>query len=116
MTRASKSKEAAWRFLEFALGPEGQRITAATGRTVPSLRAVAESRAFLDPNVKPSRSRVFLDTIPYIQRVPSISTWPEIEDAAEGIIEFGLYDDVPPEEVLGRLDAATRPIFARAEQ
>jgi multiple sugar transport system substrate-binding protein len=116
MTRASKHKDAAWRFMEFALGPEGQRITAAAGRTVPSLRAVAESKAFLDPHAKPSRSRVFLETIPHIRRVPSISTWPEIEDAAEGIIEFGLYDDVPAAEVLGRLDAATRPLFARARQ
>jgi multiple sugar transport system substrate-binding protein len=116
MTRASRNKDAAWRFLEFALGPEGQRITAESGRTVPSLKAVAESEAFLDPNAKPSRSRVFLDTIPYIRRVPSISTWPEIEDVSEGIIEFGLYDDVPPSEVLGRLDAATRPLFARAER
>ena len=116
MTRASRDKDAAWRFLEFALGPEGQRITAESGRTVPSLKAVAESDAFLDPNAKPSRSRVFLDTIPYIQRVPSISTWPEIEDVSEGIIEFGLYDDVPASEVLGRLDAATRPLFARAQR
>ena len=116
MTKGSNDKDAAWRFLEFALGPEGQRITAASGRTVPSLKAVAESEAFLDPNAKPSRSRVFLDTIPHIRRVPTISTWPEIEDASEGIIEFGLYDDVPPNEVLGRLDAATRPIFGRAQR
>jgi multiple sugar transport system substrate-binding protein len=116
MTKASKDKDAAWRFLEFALGPEGQKITAASGRTVPSLKAVAESEAFLDPNAKPSRSRVFLDTIPHIRRVPTISTWPEIEDASEGLIEFGLYDDVPANEVLGRLDAATRPIFGRAQR
>ena len=39
---------AAWRFVEFALGPEGAPVIAKTGRTVPSLKSVAESDAFLD--------------------------------------------------------------------
>ena len=43
MTSASGNKEAAWRFMEFALGPDGQRITAETGRTVPSLIEVSTS-------------------------------------------------------------------------
>ena len=115
MTRASDAKDAAWRFVEFALGPEGQRITAATGRTVPSLKSVAESNAFLDPDASPANSRVFLDTIPVIRRVPTISTWPEIEDAAAPILESGLYENVPPEEVARQLDERTREIFARGE-
>jgi multiple sugar transport system substrate-binding protein len=115
MTKASGDKEAAWRFMEFALGPEGQRITAESGRTVPSLKEIASSEAFLDPNAKPANSRVFLDTIPVIRRVPNVSTWPEIEDASGGILEGGLYEGVPPEEVARQLDAATREIFARAE-
>lgn len=116
MAKTSKSPEAAWKFIEFALGPEGQRIAARTGRTVPSLRDVAESPAFLDPTKPPRNSRVFLDAIPVIRRVPSISTWPEIEDRAEQILETGLYQGVPAEEVARRLDEATRPIFARAEE
>jgi multiple sugar transport system substrate-binding protein len=114
MTKASEKKEAAWRFMEFALGTEGQRITAQSGRTVPSLRDVAESDAFLDPNAKPASSRVFLDTIDVIRRVPSVSTWPEIEDAAEGIIEAGLYQGLSAKEAARRLEAETRPMFARA--
>jgi len=115
MASASPDKDAAWKFMEFALGPEGQPIIARTGRTVPSLRAVAESDVFLDPDAKPSRSRVFLDGIPFIRRVPSISTWPEIEDAAEGILENGMYLGQPVDEVVRELDRVTRPIFARAE-
>jgi multiple sugar transport system substrate-binding protein len=115
MTKASESKDAAWKFMEFALGPEGQRITARSGRTVPSLREVAESGAFLDPVVKPENSRVFLDTIDVIRRVPNISTWPEIEDAAEGIIETGLYQGVSAEEAARKLTADTKPMFDRAK-
>jgi multiple sugar transport system substrate-binding protein len=115
MTEASDEKDAAWRFTEFALGPEGQRITAQSGRTVPSLKEVAESEAFLDPAAKPANSRVFLDTIDVIQRVPNVSTWPEIEDAAEPIIETGLYQGVTAEQAAQKLADETTPMFARAE-
>ena len=116
LTAASEEKDAAWRFMEFALGPEGQRITARSGRTVPSLISVSRSEAFLDPDAKPANSRVFLDTIDAIRRVPNISTWPEIEDASEGILEGGLYENVSPAEVAAQLEARTNGIFARAER
>jgi multiple sugar transport system substrate-binding protein len=102
--------------MEFALGPVGQRITARSGRTVPSLIEVSKSEAFLDPKAKPSNSRVFLDTIPVIRRVPTISTWPEIEDASEPILEVGLYEGGEADEVARELIEKTTPIFARAER
>jgi multiple sugar transport system substrate-binding protein len=116
MSKASDNKEAAWGFMEFALGPEGQRITARSGRTVPSLKEVANSEAFLDPNAKPANSRVFLDTIGVIRALPVVSTWPEIEDATSGPIETGLYEGAPPDGVAQQIDTATRPIFARAQE
>jgi multiple sugar transport system substrate-binding protein len=115
LTKASGSKDAAWRFVEYALGPEGAPVVARTGRTVPSLRSVAESGAFLDPSKKPANSRVFLDGIKHIRRVPTISTWPEIEDASAGILENGMYLGQPLDRVLTELDEATRPLFERAE-
>ena len=115
ITAGSEHQDDAWAFVEFALGPEGARIVAETGRTVPSLRDVATSEAFLDPAEKPSRARVFLDGIPTIRRVPSISTWPEIEDVSAGILENGMYLGQPVEEVVAELDRATRPLFARGE-
>ena len=115
MTKASENKDAAWAFMEFALGPEGQRITARSGRTVPSLKAVAQSNDFLDPSLKPANSEVFLDTIPAIRRVPTISTWPEIEDASGPILEQGLYRGLPAEEVAKQLVEKTAPIFERGE-
>ena len=115
MTKGSKEKDAAWRFVEYALGPEGAAVIAKTGRTVPSLRAVAESDAFLDPTQKPANSQVFLDAIPTIRNVPTVSTWPEIEDAAEPILENGMYRAKPVDEVVAEVDEATRPLFARAD-
>ena len=115
MAKSSKEKEAAWRFVEFANSPVGQRIVAQTGRTVPSLKAVAQSDAFLDPNAKPRSSQVFLDQIETIRRVPTVSTWPEIEDATGPILENGLYLGQDAQGVARRIDRATRPLFARAE-
>lgn len=117
MTASSERKDQAWEFLEFALGTEGQRIATATGRTVPSLRSVAESDAFLDPNAAPESSQVFLDNIPFIQAVPPIETWPEIEDVVNALLEEAYYDPAGRGEagelVLAILDQ-TQPLFDRA--
>ncbi len=115
LTKASDNKEAAWSFMEFALGPDGAPIVAKSGRTVPSLKPVAESEAFLDPSAKPASSQVFLDTIPVIRQVPSISTWPEIEDAASPILEEAFYKGEGVPAMVGEIRTATDSIFERAE-
>ena len=79
MPKSSRNKSAAWTFIEYASTPEGQSILAATGRTVPSLKAIANSPAFLDPTRKPAHSQVFLDVIPHIRAVPVMENWPDIE-------------------------------------
>jgi len=117
MTKGSESKDAAWRFVEFAVGPEGAPVIARTGRTVPSLRSVAESDAFLDPAQKPKNARVFLDAVGDIRHLPTISTWPEVEDAANGILENGMYlPNQNAQDVAAAAVEATTPIFARAER
>lgn len=117
MTSGSTRHDETWNFVEFALGTEGQRIMASTGRTVPSLREVAESPAFLDPSAAPSRSDVFLDAIPIIRALPSISTWPEIEDIADILIEEAMFEPAGGEvpELVVSLREETSDAFARAD-
>jgi multiple sugar transport system substrate-binding protein len=115
MTAASEAKDAAWTFLEFALGPEGQRVAAGSGRTVPSLRSVAETDAFLDPDAGPANSEVFVEQIPFLRSVPVISTWPEIEDTVNALLEEAYYGGGRALEVAIELTASTRGQFARAE-
>ena len=98
LSAAARDKDAAWQFIEFANSPAGQTIVARSGRTVPSLIAVAESEAFLNPAARPSRSRVFLDTVPDLQMVPLLSTWEEIEVTASEEIERAFYGDITAEE------------------
>ena len=115
ITAGSDAKRASWRFLEYALGPDGQRIAAGSGRTVPSLRSVAESDAFLDPDADPAHSEVFLEQIPALRAVPVISTWPEIEDTTNALLEEAYYGGGRALEVTLEITAATRDAFARAE-
>jgi multiple sugar transport system substrate-binding protein len=114
LTAASDRKDEAWRFLEFALGPDGQRIAASTGRTVPSAIAVAQSDAFLDPAMPPAGSRVFLDGIDHLRRVPNAPTWPEVEDAANATLEEAYYEGAEAAEVAREIERITTPMFSRS--
>ena len=117
MPKGAKNKEAAWKFVEYALGKEGQRIASEAGRTVPSLKSVAESDAFLDPEKKPVSSQVFLDALDNMRAVPNIATWPEIADAAEPVLEEAMYEEeASPGEIASQVDAKTKAIFARGSR
>ena len=115
ITASSSRVEDAWRFLEFALGTDGQRVMAATGRTVPSAIEVAESDAFLDPSVMPASGAVYLDQLAYARQVPATPSWPRVEDAANAILEEGFYEPAArPEtsELALAMLRATGPLFA----
>ncbi len=114
LSATATNKDAAWRFIEFANSPEGQTLVAQSGRTVPSLVAVAESEAFLDPAQRPARSRVFLDTIPDLRLVPLLSTWDEIEGTASEEIDRAFYGDIGVEEAAVLARDRTEEYFALA--
>lgn len=106
---------AAAEFVAFATGEQGQTITALAGRTVPSLKSVADSGAFLDPSQPPAHSQVFIEGIPHIRRTPVIPTWPQIEDLAEEIFTRMFYEpDYTIEQGLQDLDEESRPLFEEA--
>ncbi len=102
MPSVSANKDAAWTFIEFANSVEGQTIIASTGRTVPSLIAVAQSPAFLDPSNKPASSQVFLDAIPTIRALPLIPTWNDIEDVVTEELTRAFYGETPIYDALFR--------------
>ena len=115
ITSASEHADDAWSFLEFALGPEGQRLMAETGRTVPSLIEVAESEAFLDPTAVPVSGSVYLDQLAFARPVPATPAWPRVEDAANAILEEAYYEPASRAEageVALSLLRVTTPLFA----
>lgn len=108
---ASKNKDAAWAFIEYANSVEGQTIVAETGRTVPSLISVANSPAFLDPNAKPANSKVFLDVIPTIRALPIHPNWAEIEDTASEELARGFFGEEEVYNALLRAIQRTKEYF-----
>ena len=112
ISSGSENLDAVLDFVGFAAGENGQTLTALSGRTVPSLRSVATSGAFLDPSQPPRHSKVFLDSIPVMQRTPVIPTWPEIEDVSTEILTRAFYeDDYTIDEALEDLVAETSSLF-----
>lgn len=111
MAATAADKAAAWTFIEFANAAEGQTLIAATGRTVPSLRAVAESPAFLTPDLAPANSRAFLDDLGALGRVPTTATWAWIEEVASREIERAFYGQATVAEAAAEAIARTQSYF-----
>lgn len=94
MAKATADKDAAWTFIEYANSVEGQTILAKSGRTVPSLKAVAESPVFLEPELPPANNKgAFIDTISYIRAVPVMDTWVDIEVTVSEELERAFHGD-----------------------
>lgn len=105
MLDGARDKDAAWTFIEFAVGPIGQAVLAMTGRTVPSLQQIAESDEFLRGTSRqfqfggkplglgPERARVYLDNIPISRRLPLIATLPSVEGVFDRAFQQAFYVD-----------------------
>jgi multiple sugar transport system substrate-binding protein len=111
MAANTRDKASAWALIEFANSVEGQTIMAGTGRTVPSLRQVAESPAFLNPEQLPASNQVFLDAIPLLRRVPILAEWPTIEELTSREIERAFYGQVTMSEAAQSAISLTLPYF-----
>jgi multiple sugar transport system substrate-binding protein len=134
MASAGDVKDDVWSFIEYAAGVEGQRILAETGRIVPALDSVAQSDVFLlgmpiasetalgtaapaeATALPPASSGVFLDNIPLIHRLPSISTWPEVEDAFNAEFDRAFYEPIDVPAAVAAATANSQDAFARAAE
>ncbi len=114
MAAATKDKEAAWTFIEYANSVEGQTLVSASGRTVPSLVSVANSAAFLNPDQPPANSIIFVNTIPLLRAVPVMTTWAGIEETASREIERAFYGQASVKEAAAMANTLTRPFFQQA--
>ncbi|MDX6651746.1 MAG: multiple sugar transport system substrate-binding protein [Solirubrobacterales bacterium] len=110
--------DAAWDFIRFATGPAGQRLLAASGRIMPALRPIAESDAFLAPKQKPRSSRVFLDAVSSLKRLPASAGWAQVGIDSHAPIEEAFFESARAhdlkelsEEFLRKLNAETAGKF-----
>ena len=87
VSKRAKNRELAHAFAQYAVGAEGGKVLAESGRTVPSLKSLAESDAFLAPDKAPKSSRVWLDVAPHVRRLPNVAAWNEAESTASDALE-----------------------------
>jgi multiple sugar transport system substrate-binding protein len=116
ISRQAKNKDLAWAFVEYSQSPVGQNLAADLGRTVPSLKEVAQSDVFLKPTLPPASAQVFLDAIPDMHLVPLVSTWPKIESMANAELERAFYAMAPVEQALQKLEEESIKLFAEANR
>ncbi len=114
LAQNTQDKDAAWTFIEFANSVTGQTIVAETGRTVPSLKAVAESPAFLSADLPPANSRIYLDTAPMIRSVPTTATWVSVEETVDQEIERAFYGQVGVQEAAETAVTLAQPFLDKA--
>lgn len=102
MAKVSRHKDAAYQFVEFAMGEQGAGIISRSGTTVPSRKSVAESTDFLDPTRPPESARVFLDSLASLRRTPNIEAWDEVETSIDALMAQWYFSEDVPEHPLGQ--------------
>jgi multiple sugar transport system substrate-binding protein len=86
VSKASGAPELAAQFARFAVGEEGGAVLARSGRTVPALKTLANSEAFLDPAQQPGSSAVWLDIVDDLRRLPNVAEQDEAEEVADDLL------------------------------
>ncbi|MDQ3702858.1 MAG: sugar ABC transporter substrate-binding protein, partial [Chloroflexota bacterium] len=111
LTAMSRSKDVAWALVEYANSVAGQAVVAATGRTVPSLKTVSRSDAFLDPTTRPRNSKAFLEAIPHLRAVPVMERWNDIEAILDEEIARAFYGRASTAEVIVAAERRSSQLF-----
>ena len=103
----SDKADAAWMWIEYALGKQGQEVLAQSGRSVPSLKAVAESPVFLESDEPPANSQVFVDALSQMHQLPVTPNWNDVEGKTDDVLEELYYGRISLDPALTRLAEET---------
>ncbi len=113
MLSTSTQQEAAFEFLKFVTGPEGDQIRQDSGFEIAPIKSVAEA-SFLASmeGKKPANAAVFLDSAAFAQSVPTHARWSEIADAISAQLDSALLGDITVEEAMQNACDTINPILA----
>lgn len=101
MAAASKNKEAAWKFIEFATGPEGTRIRQDGKYEISPVKEIAE-KYYVEAlkGQDPEHAIVFMEVQEYAVAQPVHANWQEINDAIGPDIDLALNNQQSVEEAV----------------
>lgn len=110
---AAGNPDLAWRFVEHAMGVDGQTILAESGRTVPSRTDVATSPVFLEPDLPPASAQVFLDAIPTIRALPGTATWSQMQREVDSLLTDVYFGRIDREQGIADMITTAESIMAQ---
>ncbi len=101
MSAASKNKDAAWKFIEFATGPEGTKIRQDGKYEISPVKEIAEKYYLASlAGAPPEHASVFLEAMDYAVPQPVHEKWNEIYDAIQPEIDLALVRSESVEDAL----------------
>lgn len=114
VTKAAGNKALAQEFSRYAVSEPGATVLAKTGRTVPSLRSLAQSPVFLDPALAPPSAQVFLDVIPTLRVLPRDPAANEAEETADDLVTQFFAGNATLVETVQAVREDTESVFAQS--
>lgn len=113
---SSKQQEAAFEFMKFVTGPEGDQIRQDAGFEIAPIKAVAEG-SFLKAmeGKKPTNAAVFLDSAAFAESVPTHARWSEIADAISAQLDSALLGNITVPEAMQNACDTINPILAESK-
>lgn len=117
MNARTKHPREAWQLIKFLAGPVVQELRARNGDSLPSLRAIATSPAFMNNPRKPSNRQAVIDQMLAARRPPYNPRWTRIALEANRMFEDFMSEESPltVEDAAGRAQARIDRILAGEE-
>jgi len=114
----SKHPREAFLLASYLAGPKGQALNSELGLAVPALQSVANSPAFINPDVPPVNDRVYLEMTGRSRVMPFDDLWAETQEIAGRYLGLSLgINDISVEEACRKIEEETnRLIDLRARQ
>ena len=111
----SKEKEAAFTFLKFVTGAEGDQIRQDAGFEIAPIKSVAEASYLASmEGKKPANANVFLESAAFAKSVPTHARWSEIADIISSQLDSALLGDITVPEAMQAACDEINPILAES--
>jgi multiple sugar transport system substrate-binding protein len=112
-----RQKQAAWQLVKFLTGRDSQKAVANAGMAIPSMKDVAESKAFTSPKAFPKWLKIDhganLRDIPVAKTPPRLVSWPEIRTRVSDRLQKVFNNRETAREALIALQRPMETIIAR---
>ncbi len=101
MSATSANKDAAWKFIEFATGPEGTKIRQDGKYEISPVKEIAE-KYYVEAlsGDDPEHAIVFMEVLDYAVPQPLNEHWSEISDAVQQQLDLALIREISVEDAL----------------